>query len=212
MGKLRARSQAELDQRYTDILNAASELFMDNNYEDLSLTSIAKSIGLSRPALYSYFHSKEALFLELSKREYITVAKEMQVKFTKPIGLEDFCANLVAIFLHHRLFLKLLALHQTVMEAKVGIAQMKEFKTSTVPFFRTMFIITKQEFPRAATEQLYHFIEQVNVLLPTINNYISIPQEQATVMRELKIFGGAPLLDAKIFYTNMLKSIAQPLV
>lgn len=104
MGKLRARSEDEFNQRYKDILVAASELFMKNNYDDLSLASIAKALSLSRPALYSYFHSKEALFLELSKQEYLTVSDELKKNFTHKTEVDAFCNKLIKIFLDHPYF------------------------------------------------------------------------------------------------------------
>ncbi len=211
MGKKRARSQEELNQRYEDILTAASDLFMENNYEDLSLTNIAKSLGLSRPALYSYFHSKEALFLKLSEKEYLSVAQEMKDKFSQRIEVNEFCKQLMTIFLGRPLFLKLLSLHQSVMETKVGFEHMKEFKTATAPFFRTMFAICRQEFPNVAETEIAQFVAQINVLLPTMNNYRTIPAEQVQVMEELKIFGNLPLKNTLEFYSDMLEQLAQDL-
>ena len=212
MGKQRARSQEELNQRYEDILTAASKLFMENNYEDLSLTNIAKSLGLSRPALYSYFQSKEALFLELSKKEYLAITQELSKKFTHEIGVKEFCVQLMEIFLSRPLFVKLLALHQSVMETKVGFEHMKEFKTATVPFFRRMFAICRQEFPNANETEIAQFIAQINVLLPTVNAYHTIPVEQVQVMEELKIFGDKPLKTTLDFYSETLEQLAQKLV
>lgn len=211
MGKQRARSEEEFNQRYKAILAAASDLFMEKNYDDLSLASIAKSIGLSRPALYSYFHSKEALFLELSKNEYLTVAAEMETHFTQKVDTKEFCSQLVKIFLKHPLFLKLLSLHQSVMETKVGFEHMKNFKSATKPFFSTMFAICHQQFSKSSEKEIAEFIAQINVLLPTINAYTTIPNEQINVMTELKIFGNLSLKDAQVFYSKMLYQLAQNL-
>lgn len=208
MGKLRARSQKELNQRYNDILDATSKLFMQGNYEDLSLTSIAKGLRLSRPALYSYFHSKEEVFLELSKREYLAITKQLKAEFATQVDTKDFCDKLIDIFLSRPLFLKLVALHQTALENKVGYERMKEFKTGTLPFFKTMMAAVKQEFPNASDEKIIVFVEQVNVLLPTIHLYMSIPAEQAQVMQELGLFGDSALRNARDFYVNLLNQLA----
>ncbi|MCB0209039.1 MAG: TetR/AcrR family transcriptional regulator [Anaerolineae bacterium] len=45
------------------IIAIASELFINNGYERTSLTDIAKQIGITKPAIYYHFESKEALFL-----------------------------------------------------------------------------------------------------------------------------------------------------
>ena len=212
MGKQRARSQEELNQRYEDILTAAQNLFMNNDYDDLSLTNIAKSLDLSRPALYSYFRSKEALFLKLSEREYLAVSHEIKERFTKKVGTKKFCVQLTEIFLNRPLFLKLLSLHQSVMETKVGFEQMKKFKMATVPFFRTIFAACQQEFPNADETEITQFIAQINVLLPTMSAYQTIPEEQIQVMKELKIFGEKPLKDALEFYGETFTQLAQKLI
>ena len=45
------------------IMSVALELFINNGYERTSLTDIAKQIGITKPAIYYHFESKEALFL-----------------------------------------------------------------------------------------------------------------------------------------------------
>lgn len=45
------------------IMSVALKLFINNGYERTSLTDIAKQIGITKPAIYYHFESKEALFL-----------------------------------------------------------------------------------------------------------------------------------------------------
>ncbi len=45
------------------IISVALELFINNGYERTSLTDIAKQIGITKPAIYYHFESKEVLFL-----------------------------------------------------------------------------------------------------------------------------------------------------
>ena len=47
---------------YEKILETAYECFATLGYEQTSLSMIAKNIGISKPALYYHFESKEALF------------------------------------------------------------------------------------------------------------------------------------------------------
>ena len=94
MGKLRARTEAEIKQRYEDIIRSARELFLKMEYEDISLAVIAKEINITRPSLYHYFDSKEALFLELSKREYLRLADALLDTFHQQVDINDFCSHL----------------------------------------------------------------------------------------------------------------------
>ena len=47
------------------ILDVALELFTEQGYESTSLREITERVGVTKPALYYYFESKEAIFLTL---------------------------------------------------------------------------------------------------------------------------------------------------
>ncbi|MFX1482256.1 MAG: TetR/AcrR family transcriptional regulator [Promethearchaeota archaeon] len=50
------------------ILTAASSLFSKKGYHETSMDDIVKESGFSKGAIYGYFDSKEALFMELQKK------------------------------------------------------------------------------------------------------------------------------------------------
>ncbi len=58
---------------YEKILETAYDCFATLGYEQTSLSMIAKNIGISKPALYYHFESKEALFETL----YVFIVEEM---------------------------------------------------------------------------------------------------------------------------------------
>ncbi|MFW6006045.1 MAG: TetR/AcrR family transcriptional regulator [Candidatus Bipolaricaulota bacterium] len=47
------------DTRRDELLEAASDLFLENGYRDTSVNSIVESIGVSKGTFYYYFDSKE---------------------------------------------------------------------------------------------------------------------------------------------------------
>lgn len=59
------------------ILRAASELFAEKGYAATSVREIASLAGCTKPALYYYFHGKEALFLETLRFESDWLAETM---------------------------------------------------------------------------------------------------------------------------------------
>lgn len=211
MGQLRARSETEREKRYQNIISVTKKLFQNQNYDDLNLGKIAKELNLSRPALYSYFKSKEELFLEVSKLEYIEMNKKLRNSFTAQLPQKVFCKQLVEVFLSNDLFLKLLSLHQQAMEQKVDYKVMKEFKTETLPFFETLHVIVRQQFSLATQEAQELLIQQINLILPTIYNYSHIPIDQKEIMLSLKTFGDKPLLSSKDFFTKLLIQLSQNL-
>lgn len=207
MGKLRARTADEKDERQREVIRVAKEIFMELEYEDISLALIAKKLQITRPSLYNYFRSKEVLFLELSRQGYLAMADKLERNFEKELETNEFCQRLTTLFLEDKLFIKLVSLHQTVMESKAGQEQMTKFKTETLPFFTTLKRIVDQQFPKATSESKWTFIMQLNVILPTFYNYTTIPQAQIDAMQKVGTFGSAELKSPEQFYSDFIEKL-----
>jgi AcrR family transcriptional regulator len=57
----------------TKIIEAARKVFTQKGYHDTTMDDIAKEIGVSKGALYSYFKSKEDLLQEISLQNHQTL-------------------------------------------------------------------------------------------------------------------------------------------
>lgn len=67
-----AHRRMEADARRGELVATARALFAEHGYEPLSMAQIARAAGISKPLLYHYFPSKQALFaaaLEQTARE-----------------------------------------------------------------------------------------------------------------------------------------------
>ena len=62
--KCRFSKAAPIEQRRTQIIEAAVEVFLESGFDRASMTRIAKHSGVSKQTLYSHFGSKENLFRE----------------------------------------------------------------------------------------------------------------------------------------------------
>lgn len=70
--------------KYEQILDAAYKLFAENGFEKTSLSMIAKEVGVTKPAIYYYFSSKEELMKELFK----VIVKE--INFSRFFSIEQY--------------------------------------------------------------------------------------------------------------------------
>lgn len=52
----------DVDERRRQLLERGAELFTSNRYEELSMSRIAREVGISKSLLYHYFPSKQAFF------------------------------------------------------------------------------------------------------------------------------------------------------
>lgn len=57
------------DATISDLLDAAARLFVGRPYDDIKLTDIAESCGVTKGAIYHHFGSKEDVFLSMLKRK-----------------------------------------------------------------------------------------------------------------------------------------------
>ncbi|WP_412026801.1 TetR/AcrR family transcriptional regulator [Deinococcus yunweiensis] len=55
----------DADTRREQILNAAQTLFIERGFEGVGMTDVARALGTSRPTVYTYFTSTEAMLASL---------------------------------------------------------------------------------------------------------------------------------------------------
>lgn len=76
------RRAREKQQRRSDILNAAENLFFSKGYDNVSMNDIANEVELNRATIYLYFENKEALCFAIILRgvEILNKLVKNQVK------------------------------------------------------------------------------------------------------------------------------------
>lgn len=79
-----ARTQTKSEAARDSILEVATRLFIDRGFDGTGFNDIADAVGLSRPALYYYFKSKEAI-LEVLTASVTRSAAELA---TEPVPEE----------------------------------------------------------------------------------------------------------------------------
>jgi AcrR family transcriptional regulator len=62
-------SEERRTERREQILEAARRCFAENGFEGATVARLEQATGLSRGAIFNYFSSKDALFLELARRD-----------------------------------------------------------------------------------------------------------------------------------------------
>lgn len=127
----RARSPAQKAERVDAILDAARTLLDTDGLEGTGLNAIARQAGLSKPNLYVYFESREAILLQLLLKEAAAWAKALKRKLDTLEGTGDIdqvaCAFADSIA-RRRTFCTLFAAVATVFEHNVGSETVAEFK------------------------------------------------------------------------------------
>lgn len=92
------------------ILRAATEIFSRRGYRATSMNEVAAEVGLRKPTLYHYFHSKEELLVRLYEdvlAESLALAREIVATSGTPIGaLRELLVSRVVYTCEHKDLLK----------------------------------------------------------------------------------------------------------
>ncbi len=75
--------------KYDDVLEGARSVFLAQGFEGASVDDIARTAGVSKATLYSYFADKRLLFLEVAKAECCRQVSEAEGKIGHDVRLKD---------------------------------------------------------------------------------------------------------------------------
>jgi AcrR family transcriptional regulator len=77
------------DETRTKILDAALNIVQTEGWQSLSMRKIADQIEYTAPIIYEYFSNKEGILLELTRRGYLILAKNIREAGDKQKSPED---------------------------------------------------------------------------------------------------------------------------
>ena len=190
MGNQRARSQAEIESRQQEIIYACDNIYISSGYEAVNLKKIAETTSLSRTSIYTYYKTKEEIFLDILKQEYLKWQKELEVGFSQvdTFSKEDFCRFLTDSLMNHKKLVKLLAEHFDSIENNCRIDKLCEFKKNIRPLYLTFLRGIKKFFPQSNDEQAEHFRLFFFASIGSLYSRTNPTEKQLTAMQYANLF------------------------
>ena len=89
---MKRRKKDEEDLRKEELLNLAYHFFLDKGFENFSMDDLAKKLGCARRSIYTYFKSKNdiymALYIRNSKVKMEKILKELKNHFVKSVKIK----------------------------------------------------------------------------------------------------------------------------
>lgn len=131
----RARTNNQIQKRQNDILNACSKVFDNHGYDEITLKMISDETAISRTTMYTYYKTKEDIFLDLIEREYLTWYDTLLNQFHDQMDRVTFCKILATTLLSQKQFLRLLSIQNTIIEQNSDPAHLVDFKKRTAVIF-----------------------------------------------------------------------------
>jgi AcrR family transcriptional regulator len=130
----RARRPEQKEQRREAILAAAADLARRDGVRAVSLSDIARAVGIHKSALLRYFETREQIFLELTAREW----RDWEAEVTAALGeiapgdAEAVAATLARSFVSRPLLCDLLPHAALNLERHASIEAVRSYKETSI--------------------------------------------------------------------------------
>ena len=126
----RARSEEQKRQRIQEIKDTVDSLFMEKPYHEITLTVISEKLGLTRANLYSYFSTKEEIFLELCADKRDAYYDALMTAFPQDCGysVEVMAEVWAGILNANREYLRYSDILHTIIETNVTVERLAAYK------------------------------------------------------------------------------------
>lgn len=116
------------------ILDVATELFLNNSYEDVEIKSIAKKVGIASGTIYNYFSSKEILFIKVYEKLLLKIIVQEKGELSKYHNprekLKRFCKIVYDIFEKNHDFIATATIRRVMLKSYDNEKAMKEIHES----------------------------------------------------------------------------------
>jgi AcrR family transcriptional regulator len=134
--RLRARSDAHKGLRREALMEAATQLFLAQRYEAVTMQSVARVCGLSKASVFVYFPTKESLFLAIAEREiahfFDALAGDLQA-IPSPGGAPVVASALGRAYARRPTLVRLLGVLHRVLESKLSPSDARDFRWRLLP-------------------------------------------------------------------------------
>jgi TetR/AcrR family transcriptional regulator, cholesterol catabolism regulator len=108
------------DQRLTEILSHATDVFDAKGYEGASMRDLSRASGMSLAGLYYYFESKEKLLYLIQRHTFTTILERLKQRLQGMSDPEErirvFIGNHLDYFLAHQKAMKVLSHEDEVLK------------------------------------------------------------------------------------------------
>ncbi|MDD3403359.1 MAG: TetR family transcriptional regulator [Hespellia sp.] len=184
------RGSVELtNARKDEIVNACEKLYQTMSFKEITLKEIGKVTSFTRTSIYNYFHTKEEIFLELLRREYVLWIDEIQQIMDKneKLDKEAFSEKIARSLEHRERLLKILSMNMYDIEENSRMENLIAFKQTYGASLQTMLSCVEKFFPKSGITDRQSFIYQFFPFIYGIYPYTAVTEKQREAMKEAGI-------------------------
>ena len=187
----RARSVEDKDLRRAHLIDAATRLFADSNFEAVTIARVADLAGVAKGTAYLYFATKETLFLELARAELTLWVQALtkKLKRLRPGSGSGHLARSVPLAMARcaaeRPGLgRLLVLLHSVIEPKIDESAARDFKLYLRDLLTQASEAIARKIPGLNAQDAATLVLQMHALVISLSQLANPPPVIARVMAD----------------------------
>ena len=174
-----------VENRQQEIIRACEELYERMEYDEINIKEIAKSTSICRSNIYNYYETKDEIFLDILKKEYLLWMEDMdrRMREDKEGGRESYCRILAETAGGHPQLLKLISMNYIAIERNCSLEKLTAFKREILPFRDRMREALGKYFPHASEERKEHFLLALLSLMQGLYSMTNLTEKQLKAMK-----------------------------
>jgi AcrR family transcriptional regulator len=182
----RARRPEQKEQRRETILAAAADLAHRDGVRAVSLSDIARAVGIHKSALLRYFETREQIFLELTAREW----RDWEAEVTAALGeiaagdAEAVAATLAHSFVSRPLLCDLLPHAALNLERHASIEAVRAYKETSTGAVAAVAEALAGPLPELGDEERGEVVSYVALLAGSMYQIATPPEPLARLYEE----------------------------
>ena len=178
-------SQEIMNSRKEELVDACEKLYQTKTFNEITLKEIGDTAEFTRTAIYSYFQTKEEIFLALLQREYGKWIKELEeIEQTNVKLSASKLARRFALSLQNRVqLLKLLSMNLYAIEENSRDENLLEFKKVYKAAIDAVDRCFKMLKPKATQTESYAFSYHFFPFMYGVYPYVFPSEKQIRAMK-----------------------------
>lgn len=175
--------------RKEEIVSACEKLYKTMSFKDITMKVISGSTTFTRTSIYNYFHTKEEIFLVLTKKEYDLWNKDLTeiIENNKKLSKDNLAKEIAKSLEKREQMLKLVSMNHFDMEANSRTEILTEFKVSFGNSIKLVSQIIKKFCPKSTNKQVQEFVYSFFPFVYGIYPYAVVNTEQKKAMEKAKV-------------------------
>jgi AcrR family transcriptional regulator len=178
----RARSPEDKDLRRTQLIDAATQLFADADFDAVTVAHVAERAGVAKGTAYLYFATKEALFLELVREALAQWMLDLTERLRRIRSARAVPQAIAKSLSEQRDLRRLLVLLHSVIEPHLDEATARSFKIFMRDLLADVSALIMRKIPGLTLADTSTLVLQTHALVISLTQLAEPPAVIAQVM------------------------------